>query len=164
MSTTELDHKHCIVNGVQYNIEALPDGELHLRPDTETCSYTPEVGDWYWFLDGAPEVLTSTWIGDAVDKRRLRFGNCYYASFMAEQAADHIRRSSCIIRACLLIDPCFRPDWTNGIESKYSPVFSSYTNRWIIEEAWTNVVGTACVSTEAKAEQVIVLLNKWGIR
>jgi len=84
---------------------------------------------------------------------------------MAEKAAVLMKRNNAIIKACLLVDPDYVPDWTNR-KTKFAVYYDHIDSEWVV--GWSSfcssALASAYVSTEKKAIKVCELLTKWGIK
>lgn len=123
--------------------------------------WVPGYNEKYFLLGVAGMHLEDTWLGLNCDKGRLAFGNVHPSKKHAEKAAKLQRRSNQIIRACLLVDPDFEPDWED--EGQYKYFASKYHGVWVYDEAYLRDCSSAYVSSKEKCDEVIKLLKKWGV-
>ena len=139
------------------------DGTLTLKPKKVDKDWKPEMGAYYYYIntDEGMGVDWHIWDNDSVDAASTTFGNCYPSEELAEKAAKLMKRSNNIIRACLLVDPEFEPDWSDRNQVKY--YVSRGGEEFEINRRWTSNTAPAYVSSEEKAKEVIKLLEKWGV-
>lgn len=156
------------VNGKQYTVR-VEDGGKRLVLD-EVCDKSGD-GDWeptegvlYYAVDGDGDPVDFEWGEHASDIWRKNFHNIWPTKNLAKKAAEYMRRSNAVIRACLLVDPDFVPDWENRKAEKYSASYNARDGEWNIFPNYVVAVASAYVSTEDKAVQVCALLTKWGVR
>lgn len=93
----------------------------------------------------------------------LNFHNCFEKKEQARKAAEYMRRNNAIVRACMLVDPDFVPDWGEPGE-KWVVEYNFNRERWDVD-CWDNINCSACcVSTPEKAKEVCNLLTEWGVK
>jgi hypothetical protein len=121
----------------------------------------PEEGEKVWVTQGNGDV--DEWSFTHV-KKFLENNALFQTKEQAEKASVLMRRSNAIIRACLLVDPDYEPDWSIVGAVRWTAMYDLKLKKWVIScEQYCRVV-VACVSTEEKAQQVCELLTKWGIK
>lgn len=55
-------------------------------------NWKPENKEIYWFIDSRGVVFGKTWFPESdTDQRRLKHGNCFKTTELAEKAAKKIR-------------------------------------------------------------------------
>jgi hypothetical protein len=123
--------------------------------------WVPEEGEKVWVTQGNGDV--DEWSFTHV-KKFLENNALFQTKEQAEKASVLMRRSNAIIRACLLVDPDYEPDWSIVGAVRWTAMYDLKLKKWVIScEQYCRVV-VACVSTEEKAQQVCELLTKWGIK
>lgn len=142
------------------------DGRIEFVPKVAAdCDWGPEKHEKYFFVSPHCEVDYDNWHGHRIDGLRKEFGNIYKAHDDALKARDYMIRSNSIIRACLLVDPDFVPDWGGSITNeKWGIHFSHASEKWVGACHVQNNASFAYVSTLAKAQQACALLTKWGVK
>lgn len=118
----------------------------------------------YWFVLNSSCVVFDIWDGHTIDEERLMFYNVFPSREMAEKAAEMMRRSNAIIHACLLVDPDFEPDWNNAGQSKWFVYYNHNKGKLYMDFDGRYQKAPAYVSSKEKANQVIELLKKWGVK
>ena len=95
-----------------------------------------------------------------------RFFNVFPSSDSARKASKLMRRSNAIIRACLLVDPDFEPDWTNSGQEKWGIIYvhSNAMPGWAPFNVYVHQGCPAYVSSKEKAGEAVKLLRKWGVK
>lgn len=130
------------------------DGRVEFVPKvTNALDWVPGRGRRYWTVSTTGTCCDYVWDDDWHDARALASHNCFPTEAQAEKAAKYIRRYNAIIRACLLVDPDFEPDWGDERQVK-----------WFIDSSKRTHLAPAYVSTKEKAKQVRELLIKWGVK
>jgi hypothetical protein len=139
------------------------DGRIEFIPKpVPDCDFVP-VGDMtFWHVGSWGNVDRTTCLVP-VTPNRSAFFNMYPTEKLARKAAELMRSSNAIIRACLLVDPDYTPEW-GGTMRNYSVYYNYDTQRWGSYAHRTTQGASAYVSTPEKAEQVINLLKKWGVK
>jgi hypothetical protein len=125
--------------------------------------WVPERGENYWAIGICGQLLLVVNKFDAFDKSRMEHHNFFKTEPQAEKALVLIRRSNAIIRACLLVDPDYKPDWSNGFQ-KWGVGYDNTDCVWLPQYDRYNKRFPAYVSSEEKAQQVCELLTKWGVK
>ena len=138
------------------------DGRVEFVPIVDEAKDTYAHGDKYYGINGEGESFPTTWVCDQGDRSSLAFHNIFPTAAQADKAAEYMRFSNAIIRACLLEDPDFVPDWSDEDQPKYYFYLSS--EGWGICCAYEFNTGCAVVSSEEKAKAVIKRLEKWGVK
>lgn len=140
------------------------DGRIELIPKKEDLDWVPCRSDKSYCVSGNGEVVV--FYCDEFSNSTLEgvkdFHNVYKTEQQAEKAAELMRRSNAIIRACLLVDPDFVPDWENSNQDKFYPVY--FYGKWTSDMRSLSKHPSACVSTFDKAQQACRLLEKWGVK
>ena len=141
------------------------DGVIILTPKKEDLDWFPGR-DGYWFLedDGRVSSRNNQMPSSRFVSDRLRHQNVFETKSQAEKASKLQRVSNAIIRACLLVDPDYEPDWSTGEIMKYLPYWSCTSSSWVVDYYGCARKAPAHVSTREKAEQVCALLTKWDIK
>lgn len=129
---------------------------------TDDCDFAPKDGADYYYVDACGLTDGTCYTGHCVDIDRNHYFNIYPTQLMAEKAAKLMRRSNAIIRACLLVDPDFEPDWEDEDQEKWSfeKKYSSYLSRCDCALR----VAPAYASTRNKLLQAKELIEKWGVK
>jgi hypothetical protein len=104
-----------------------------------------------------------TWNNASVDEKILNNHNAFPSEETGKRAAELQRVSNAIIRACVLVDPDFKPDWGDTDAIKFCPDWSEEEG-WGYDMCWEFNRSPAHVSTREKAKEVIELLTKWGVK
>lgn len=136
---------------LQAQIDAMPDG----------CEL--QIDEAYYYVSSSGRTESWRWENDHIDKNMLAFDNVYPTEKLAEKASKLMRRSNAIIRACLLVDPDFEPDWVSMSQTKWTAYFDYTGSQWITLWDYDDQYSVAYVSSEEKAKQAIELLEKWGV-
>lgn len=132
------------------------DGRIELIPKAK--------GVEYWHVHGDGTVDNFDDDGHAFDKDSLEFHNYYPSEAQAQKAAEYMRRSNAIIRACLLVDPDFEPDWDDNNQKWGCELYDHFDQCWAVAASLHTQLAPAYVSTREKAKQVRDLLIKWGVK
>lgn len=140
------------------------DGRIEFIPKQLQSDFIPRSDDYCWAVVSDGRVVYFKFFNDVQGKAYLAFHNVYPNKVLAEKAAEYMHRSNAIIRACLLVDPDFVPDWGDTAQRKYTVCYGNRKSSWIHDYTFSGDFGTCYVSTEEKAEQVISLLKKWGVK
>ena len=148
----------------KYDKEEREDGVIILTPKKEDLDWSPGKGG-YWFLedDGRASSRNNQMPSSRFVSDRLRHHNIFKSESQAEKASKLQRVSNAIIRACLLVDPDFEPDW-GGSDRKYRVYFNTDSGYWVQTCSRLHHEAIAHVSTREKAGQVCALLTKWDIK
>jgi hypothetical protein len=126
--------------------------------------FVPWDGEIYFFVNCRANVQKTENDLCEGDKEIINFQNFFPTESQAEKASKLIRRSNAIIRACLLVDPNYEPDWSDRVERKYSVYYCNFQTKWRVTDSRTANIFVAYVSTYEKAQQVCELLTKWGVK
>lgn len=154
MNSQKIEELEATIAKAQQQIEELK------RPKLER--FNPSHDNYY--IVNTTGSIHSTFHQDALfDKARYDFFNCYEAAGLAKKAIPLMRRSNAIIMAKLLVDPDFKPDWSDEDQKKYSVFYNHATNDWDTDWSWAGSPSPAHVSTIEKAEQMGELLTEWGV-
>jgi len=122
----------------------------------------------YFAVDSEGRVYSTNLLGGSENSHSYRIHTnftTYPTREMAEKAAVLMKRNNAIIKACLLVDPDYVPDWTNR-KTKFAVYYDHIDSEWVV--GWSSfcssALASAYVSTEKKAIKVCELLTKWGIK
>ena len=88
----------------------------------------------------------------------------YPTEEVAKKAAVLLKRAEEIIRACLVVDPDFEPDWDSTTMDKYFPYYAHHTTSWVATAVRTSDKAPTHVSSMKKCNEVIAILNSRGIK
>jgi len=149
------------VDGVKVSIDKLE--ELgSIRKEDEY----PRPADTYWYVDSAGAAHKTERCAYPFYARHKDNHNVFCSRKQAKKAAKMMRRSNAIIRACLLVDPDYEPDWDDYTEVKYSVYYLSLRGRgvWDVYTSTDLSWSPAYVSSISKAREVCELLNEWGVK
>jgi hypothetical protein len=138
-----------------------------LRKEIELESgidWMPKVGEGYWFINDYEHVDCERNDGHYADTARFRAFNYFQTREQAEKASKLRIRSNAIIRACILIDPDYEPDWSDKEARKFTVYYCNFQTKWRVTDSRTANIFVAYVSTYEKAQQVCELLTKWGVK
>lgn len=153
-------------------IEFIPQGALQggtkeepKAPENYIDWDAKEGGEAYYSqIDHHVLPLSSCDGDDYMQECLLDSYKLYPTRELASKANKLRERSDAIIKACLLVDPYFRPDYSDENTDKHHVYYAHNVNLWRTE-GWTQIAeSVACVSTQEKAEQVCELLTTWGIK
>lgn len=145
------------LDGVEVSIETL---EKHGFVRKEPKYWEPKEGTVYYYVTSEGDVTDIT-VG--VEDSSL-FHNIFQTRDQAKKAAEYMRRSNAIIRACLLVDPDFVSDWSDHTQAKWGVFYSHEINSWISGCSCVVNENPCKVSTKEKAEEVCRLLTEWGVK
>lgn len=98
---------------------------------------------------------------DAVTRHQYDFGNCFETEQDAQYMADYHRASNMIYHACKLVNRDF--EFVAGKFSWY-PVWNTEDEKWVHTCCKNYTLSSAYVATRDECEEVIALLNSWGIK
>ena len=144
----------------KYTKEEREDGVIILTPKKADADWEPAQGVTDYIIQGNGETVPSCEGKNGYFEHHNKFST----KDQAQKASKLQRVSNAIIRACLLVDPDFEPDWESGDKDKYCVYYRHSSHTWKIDY-WLQENRTAAhVSTKEKAEQVCALLTKWGIK
>jgi hypothetical protein len=147
-----------------YNRVDHADGRVEFSPKRAAdLDWVPVDGDQYFYISTMGHRSESHWGQDGIDDGRIKFNNVYKTEEQAIKAAPLMSRCNSIIRACLLIDPNFKPNWVAENEYKYGAIYDCKQHLWLVSRCHTTRRQSASVSSERKAEKVCALLTKWGV-
>lgn len=121
--------------------------------------WVPKESEDYWAITRKGSVCDFVNISGNIEK----FHNFFQTEPQAEKASALMRRSNAIIRACLLVDPDYKPDWSNGFQ-KWGVGYDNTDCVWLPQYDRYNKRFPAYVSSEEKAQQVCELMTKWGVK
>jgi hypothetical protein len=82
---------------------------------------------------------------------------------MAGKAAVQLRREEELIRACLLVDPDFEPNW-GSYSQKFFPYYNHADGQWDVSSRTRTNVSGGYVSGSYKCQEAIAILNERGIK
>lgn len=142
-------------------------GDILLKKKAVDLDWMPEIGDKLFYVDCDGAIEYEDYTASITEDLIFDFNVGYASEDQAEKAAELMRRSNAYIRACLLVDPDFVPnfetDW--GVESAFYSIHYRYkdSKHCICPRSLLNDC-SAYVSTREKAEEVIKLLVKWGVK
>lgn len=146
-----------------YNRVEHADGRVEFIPKRAAdLDWVPSEGT-YISVACNGEDLGLRWDGDELDLDRLSFHNAFKTHQEARKASALMSRSNAMIRACLLVDPDFEPDWDKRQDKKYCVIYSNMDETWKIDFWYSSNANIAYVSSREKAKQVCQLLTKWGV-
>lgn len=144
------------------------DGRIEFIPklvEKEDKDFVPVNGDNYHYPTDMGSVREYIYGGDKVDKALHKNFITYPTKELAEKASLLIKRNNAIVKACLLVDPDFVPNWNDKDGKKYFVYYNHHYDKWYSQRFYpTFVISSSAVSSEEKAEEVIELLNKWGVK
>lgn len=138
------------------------DGSILLTPKKVDKDWKPKIDENYYFVCGEGKVHCNR-NTHPIDENRFLHRNVFPTREQAEKAAKLQRTSNAIIRACLLVDPGFVPDW-DGEDKKCTVYFTFENCAWRTTDNYVYKYAPAYVSSEEKAEEVCALLEKWGVK
>ena len=141
------------------------DGRIIFTPRKKDWDWEPGDKMEYFFVDpeGMENVRSWSGINRASKKLHLEHHNVFKTKEQAQKASKLQRVSNAIIRACLLVDPDYEPDWSLN-ETKYRAFFAHHQKKWGIDISWKDKKSPAYVSTRENAKRVCALLAKWGMK
>jgi len=143
-----------------YDVQENSDKTITLRPK-KSKYWEPSQFDRGWAVayNGKIEITYPSTLQD-LDNR-----HCVFETRALAERADYLqRRSNAIIRACLLVDPDYVPDWGIEKQMKHLPYYEYVLNEWCIDDRRTGDSSPAYVSSREKCAEVIKLLTKWGVK
>lgn len=132
----------------------------------QELDFVPTGDQCYYYVDdaGCPEPVSYYDISPtSFSQGQMRFHNVYPTKKLAEKAAKLMRRSNAIIRACLLVDPDFEPDWRNWNQEKFGIYCNHLDLGWFFLPQVAAENFNSYVSSSDKAQAAIGLLEKWGV-
>lgn len=157
MNTQKIEELEATIAKAQQQIEELK------KPKIER--FKPKYHDRY---HASPhwrgKAVKLCWGNDFIDQRTYDFFNCYETDELAEKAIPLMRRSNAIIMAKLMVDPAFKPDWSDTCQVKYYVIWNGDLNKWTTASSSRINMNVACVSTRENAEQMCDLLTDWGVK
>lgn len=156
MNSQKIEELEATIAKAQQQIEDLK------KPKTDR--FAPEQDDDFFYVGGSGDPLELPYYNDAFDVDAHDFFNCYETKELAEKAAPLMRRSNAIIMAKLMVDPAFKPDWSDTCQVKYYVIWNGDLNKWTTASSSRINMNVACVSTRENAEQMCDLLTDWGVR
>ncbi len=147
-----------------YTKEEKEDGRIIFTPKKKDWDWEPGDGVEYFFVDadGRENNRSAPGFNRLYEELLLKHHNVFQTKEQAQKASKLQRVSNAIIRACLLVDPDYEPDWSSN-ETKHRVFFSSHQG-WTLDRSWKDNKSPAYVSTTENANQVCVLLAKWRIK
>ena len=153
--TQKIEELEATIAKAQQQIEELK------KPKIER--FKPKYHDRYHAAHWRGKVVKLCWGNDFIDQRTYDFFNCYETDELAEKAIPLMRRSNAIIMAKLMVDPAFKPDWSDTDQDKWCVYYNYIDNGWKTF-CYSYADGEpAHASTQEKAEQMGELLTKWGV-
>ena len=132
--------------------------------DVNYVDWTLNVGEEYHCVWSTGEITQNEFENDPTDKGCIQFYNTYPTEALVEKASKLMRRSNAIIKACLLVDPEFTPDWEKFYAKRVRVDYNHYTAEWEYTFDGYPQTSVAYVSSEEKAKEVCALLTKWGVK
>ena len=90
----------------------------------------PQVGDTYFFVDGAGGVVESQWDSDLFDASRTNIGNVFRTVAEAEHEIERRKVLTELRRLARESRGDEKADWSNSAQSKYRLHFDYYTKGW----------------------------------
>lgn len=133
--------------------------------DKETdLDFCPNYGDGYYHVLGNGGIDALLFEGDEVDEKYKRQHNMFPDRQMAEKAAKLQTRANAYVRAALLVDPDFGPDWGNSNQEKIGVYYHQLNNKHYFCSPNEADDFAVYVSSREKAKQMIKLLEKWGVK
>ena len=140
------------------------DGRIEFIPKAEDdFDWVLKTYDKYYFVGPAGGSDYQICRKDDQDSKLLAHHNVFKTHEQAQKASKLMRRSNAIIRACLLVDPYFEPNWEDRHQEKWSVGYDNRFGKWWKFLFTFMDARCAYVSTEEKAQQVCSLLTKWGV-
>ena len=142
----------------KYTKEEREDGVIILTPKKADADWEPAQGVTDYIIQGNGETVPSCEGKNGYFEHHNKFST----KDQAQKASKLQRVSNAIIRACLLVDPDYEPDW--GVsDRKYRVYFNTDSGCWVQTCSRAHHEAIAHVSTREKARQVCALLTKWEI-
>lgn len=139
------------------------DGVITLAPKAEDLDWVPKGGERYYYMSASGGSGSWKYCDDASDRQTIKNHNAFKTEALAEKASKLQRVSNAIIRACLLVDPDYEPEWGENARDKHSVYYANVSGGWKTTVSTSCVFSIAHVSTQKKAEQVAALLTKWNV-
>lgn len=89
----------------------------------------PEIGDYYWFIEGYGNIANAYWDGTDVDKARFECGNAFWTF---EEAEKELKRRKAYV---ILKEDTkgFKPDWGKGGEGKWYVLYRHSAGDFILD-------------------------------
>ena len=113
----------------------------------------PQVGDTYFFVDGAGGVVESQWDSDLFDASRTNIGNVFRT---VAEAEHEIERRKVLTELRRLAKASGKTTWPNRVKNNYRLAYNVSENRWGLEcSSIVRTQGAVYFHTEAAAKTAI---------
>lgn len=86
----------------------------------------PEIGDYYWFIEGYGNIANAYWNGTDVDKTRFECGNAFWTFEEAEKELKR-RKAYVVLKEDM---KGFKPNWEDPRTDKYH-VFYTHDKKYL---------------------------------
>lgn len=139
-------------------------GDILLKKKAVDLDWMPKVDELLFYVDSDGAIEQEVYTATNGEKLIFDFNVGYASEKQAKKAAELMRRSNAYIRACLLVDPDFVPDWNDVRQGKWSSYYSYDLARHRLICSYELGERVCYVSSREKAAEVIKLLVKWGVK
>lgn len=127
--------------------------------------WEPKKGENYWTvaMDGVASGKQNVFQNCTEAEKAVY--NIHQTSAQAKRAAELMRVSNAVTKACLQVDPDFVPDWSrHSGQDKCYALFNTEKQKWVASLSLGDRFVEAYVSTKEKAQQVADILNNEGVK